>query len=91
MRNCLILPEATEPIRFVELTPVRADCLECIARGLSSPEIAAELLVSRNTVKTHVAHVLRALGARDRLQAAVLVWSRQVHVDVVPASNEKSI
>ncbi len=63
------LPRTAAP--FAELTPRELEILECIADGSSNKMIARDLQITDGTVKLHVKAILRKLGLRSRVEAAV--------------------
>jgi DNA-binding NarL/FixJ family response regulator len=68
----LIAPEA--PPRFNALSDRETQVLRLIAQGMTNAEIAALLVVSEATVKTHVSRLLAKLDLRDRVQAVVAAY-----------------
>jgi PAS domain S-box-containing protein len=69
--------EEPQPHPKLHLTPRQAEVLRLLERGRSTTQIAEELHLSRETVRNHVKHLLRALGASSRLEAVAVARGDQ--------------
>jgi len=66
-------------IGWVSLTPTERRVVDLVTSGLTNPEIADQLLMSRSTVKTHLAHVFAKVGVRTRTELATALHHREDH------------
>jgi DNA-binding NarL/FixJ family response regulator len=73
-----VRPHLAEAARVAELTDREHDVLRHMSRGATNAEIAAALIVSEATIKTHVGAVFSKLGVRDRAAAIVFAYDHGI-------------
>jgi DNA-binding NarL/FixJ family response regulator len=65
------LANASIPMNDKGVSRREIEVLECLANGLTTSQIAAQLFVSENTIKTHIRHILEKLNASNRAEAVI--------------------
>jgi DNA-binding NarL/FixJ family response regulator len=79
LTGALKRPAEVDPLQ--PLSPREREVLDLIARGHSNRQIAAELIIGEQTVKTHVSNILTKLGFQDRVQAAIFAVRHQARTN----------
>ncbi|MGW1093592.1 response regulator [Streptomyces sp. NPDC002596] len=80
-------PDPVPAAVLAALTRRETEVLRLVAEGLSNPEVATRLLITEETVKTHVSRILTKLALRDRTQAVVTAYESGL---VVPGSRGRT-
>ncbi|MFF3058008.1 response regulator transcription factor, partial [Streptomyces sp. NPDC057909] len=79
-RTNTLKSDGTTLTNDIEAPPRETEVLRLVAEGLSDPEVAARLLITEETVRTHVSRILAKPALRDRTQAVVTAYESGLDV-----------